>query len=173
MPTPPADEPAPTPELEEPPPLVPPSIVEFAAAPYPPGIDLGEVHVPLLLLVNEDGTVGRVEATGGDEPFRSLAVEAAARMRFSPATEGGVPVAVEIPLDYSFPAPPVNLRVRVVREGVEGPPGVSRVTVDGVEHATDDDGVLELRNVAPGTHEIRLVDNAFAAPPAAVEIAQG
>ena len=152
---------------------MPPSIVEFSAAPYPPGIDLGEVHVPLVLLVNEDGTVGRVEATGGEEPFRSLAIEAAARIRFSPATEAGVPVAVEIPLDYSFPAPPVNLRVRVVREGVEGPPGVSTVTVDGVAHATDDNGVLELRNVAPGPHEILLVDTAFAAPPAAVEIAQG
>jgi hypothetical protein len=158
---------------EAPPPLVPPSIVDFPAAAYPAGLDLGEVHVPLLLLVNEDGTVGRVEATGGDEPFRSVAVEAAARIRFAPATEGGVPVAVEIPLDYTFPAPPVNLHVLVAREGVEGSPGVSTVTVDGVEHTTNDEGVLELRNVLPGPHEIRLVDNAFAAEPVAVEIVEG
>jgi hypothetical protein len=178
-PVPPSEDPPTTPDgapaigPEEPPPLVPPAIVEFAAAPYPPGLDRGEVHVPLLLLVNEDGTVGRVEATGGEEPFRSLAIEAAARIRFSPATEGGVPVAVELPLDYSFPAPPVNLRVTVVREGVEGAPGASTVTVDGAVHTTSEEGVLELRNVAPGPHEIRLVDNAFAAPPATIDIGEG
>ncbi len=171
---------APVPPLEtptelpaEPPPLVPPAILEFAAARYPPGLDLGEVHVPLLVLVNEDGTVGRVEATGGDEPFRSLAIDAASRIRFSPATEGGVPVAVELPLDYAFPAPPVNLRVVVLRDGVEGPPGVSIVAIDGIAHATGSDGVLELRNVALGPHEVRLVDNAFAAAPATVAIAEG
>jgi hypothetical protein len=157
----------------EPPPLVPPAIVEFSPAHYPTGADLGEVHVPLLLLVNEDGTVGRVEATGGEEPFRSLAIDAAARIRFFPATEGGVPVAVELPLDYTFPTPPVNLRVAVVREGVDGPPRPARIAVDGVEHATGPDGVLWLRNVAPGSHDVRLIDDAFAAPPADAVIAEG
>jgi hypothetical protein len=151
---------------------VPPAILEFAPAKYPPGLDAGEVHVPLLLLVNEDGTVGSVEATGGDEPFRTLAIEAARGIRFAPATDGGVPVAVEIPLDFTFPAPPVNLRVTVVREGVDVP-SETTVLVDGVQHRTGSDGVLQLRNVATGAHRVELVDPAFVAPALELAVAEG
>jgi vitamin B12 transporter len=64
-----------------------------------------EGRVTLALIVGADGAVSgvRVETSGGAD-FDAAAAKAAAAMRFSPAHEGGKPVAVEIDeaIDFQY-----------------------------------------------------------------------
>lgn len=104
----PAEVPAPSeaaPSLTDPILLAPPVVA------WPIGADpaLGPQIVALLLRVETDGAVGAVSVEGPEgevaDPFAAEAVRIAAGLRFSPATEGGQPVAVEVPLRIEFLPP--------------------------------------------------------------------
>jgi len=104
-----AEEP-PTGQLPAPDPaLVAPQILVFPEVPYPPGIDRGAQRVVVDLILDETGHPTRVDLVSGEEPFAGLVVEAASKATFTPATEGGVPVSVQIPMTWEFPEPPVNV----------------------------------------------------------------
>src|SRR5262249_47113573 len=81
--------------------VVPPRLKDPAQVPYPEGAH-GDASVVLILTVDKDGTVRSVEIASGDEPFASAAKQAAARLRFSPATREGKPVAARIRFPATF-----------------------------------------------------------------------
>jgi TonB family protein len=72
-----------------------------ARSSYPPG-GKGDARVLLKLLVRADGTVQKVEVLSGQEPFRSAALQAAAKWRFKPATRDGKAVPGLIQFEVAF-----------------------------------------------------------------------
>jgi TonB family protein len=85
--------------------VVRPELVEFAKAAYPEGAraEQLEADVPLELTVEPDGSVSAARVTTPQgHGFDEAAVEAAQRLRFSPATVDGVPRRVRIAFLYPF-----------------------------------------------------------------------
>src|SRR5689334_13267873 len=68
---------------------------------YPDGAN-GDATVLLELIVEADGTVGRVGAVEGPEPFASVARKAAAAWKFAPAERDGKPVRARIRFEARF-----------------------------------------------------------------------
>ena len=147
------------------PPLVPPELVEFVQVPYPFDLDHGRVEVLLHLLIDEQGAVEEVLDAQGPEPFASLARWAAARIRFSPALELGVPTAVELPFGYVFEQPPVNVSGTIQLHGTRSPAEAVRVGMGARWAVTDNQGRFELRNVAPGDYQVRCEDRSLRLDP--------
>jgi TonB family protein len=87
-----------------PPPLEPPRLLSELSVPYPAD-GQGEADVLLTVTVNADGTVRSAVPAQANEPFSSVAVQAALAWRYQPATRGGRPVAARIRVEITFQAP--------------------------------------------------------------------
>ncbi len=72
---------------------------------YPPNAK-GDASVILRLTINADGSVRDAQVAEGDEPFASVAVNAAMSWRFEPATRDGRPVSSIVRFAVSFVEPP-------------------------------------------------------------------
>ena len=89
---------------------------------YPDG-GKGDHEVVLILVIERDGRVRSVELERGDEPFASVAKQAAASWRFVPATRGGEAVPARIRYAVTFRAPaPVEEPAAPAGEGAPTPP---------------------------------------------------
>ncbi len=105
--------PAPLPKTEVPPeappqaPLVPPVLLAPVEPVYPPEAAGAAGEVRLVVRVDLNGAVTDARAVS-DAPavFVPAAVEAARRLRFTPATREGVPVEVELEVRFGFAPPP-------------------------------------------------------------------
>lgn len=86
--------------------LQPPELLRTVEAPRPPGADPARrVEVVLALVLDTAGAVQRARVLdSGGEAFDAAALEAARAFRFSPASEGGTPISVEIEFVYVFEA---------------------------------------------------------------------
>jgi len=154
-------------------PLVAPELLEFPPLPFPEGVPFEPTKVTLALLIDEAGRIEEVAMVAGEEPFASLAVEAASQLVFSPATEAGVPVAVELPFTWQFDPPPVVLAGQLRALGTRDPlPGVTVMVGDQVLD-TDDEGRFEVRALPPGAHEVTIEDTALEMKPAPFTLVEG
>jgi TonB family protein len=121
--------------------LVPPSLLEDAPAAWPEGLEGTAGEVVLELLLDEQGHVAEVKVVQAPSEARltEAAVAAAPRLRFTPATVGGVPVSVRLPFTYRFeppaaPAPtaaPARLTGEVRARGTRRPLADATLFVDG------------------------------------------
>ncbi len=86
-----------------------PTWVEVPVFSWPEGIDasLGPARVELELLVDEQGGIESIRVVSGPAELAEHVVRALDGRRFTPATEGGIPVAVLVPLVVELipPAP--------------------------------------------------------------------
>ena len=73
--------------------------------PYPEGAS-GDATIVLTLTVERDGTVSAVTPQPALEPFASVALSAARKWQFQPATRGGVIVSARIRMLVEFHPPP-------------------------------------------------------------------
>jgi hypothetical protein len=89
-----------------PPEIVLPRIDQAPEVVYPDGAE-GDAEVVLILVIARDGRVQTVEVERGEEPFASVAKQAAAMWRFTPATRRGEPIAAKIRFALTFRAPQV------------------------------------------------------------------
>lgn len=74
---------------------------EYTDVDYPPNGD-GDAVVVLRFVVQADGAIRDVEVLLGDEPFASVAANAALTWRFLPARRDGQPVAARIDFQVTF-----------------------------------------------------------------------
>jgi TonB family protein len=130
-------------------------------------------EVTLELDVSEEGRVldARVTAPAGDG-FDEAALQAARRLRFSPAEIDGAPAAVAIEYRFRFDAPPAApaaaappataiLRGLVLERGTRAPlAGVEVATSDGASAFTDREGRFELAGLSPGAVNVVATDPA-------------
>ena len=144
----------------------PPEIV--AALDEPPAT------VAFEILVDEAGKVEDVKLLSGEEPFASAALAVARATVFSPASEGGVPVAVWVPVLLEIGAPPVNVSgvVRIAGGGRAPAVGLP-VTVAGRSVLTDAQGQFGFRGVPPGEQTLAVVDDTLRVDPKAFTVAPG
>lgn len=110
--------------------LVPPELLEFSQATYPPAAEAAgeEAAVDLLLTIDTEGTVTEATVTNSaGEAFDAAAVEAALRFRFAPARRGETPIAARIGYRYVFELTPVTPPATGPGgdEAVEAPPAVA------------------------------------------------
>jgi TonB family protein len=149
-----------------------PAVVEPATPAYPADAMARGLsgEVTLELDVGDDGRVldARVAAPAG-EGFDEAALEAARRLRFSPAEIDGKPAAVTIEYRFRFDAPPpaapvaatAILRGVILERGTRAPlAGVEVATADGASAFSDKDGRFELGALSPGTVAVVAVDPA-------------
>lgn len=81
--------------------VIPPRVDHVTQVPYPTGGE-GNASVVLVLTIDKDGKVRSAEVERGDEPFASVARDAATAWRFVPATRDGAPVAARIRYQVEF-----------------------------------------------------------------------
>lgn len=166
-----APEPAPVPEsAPEPAPLIGPVLLAPPVVAWPEGADpaSGPQTVELLLQVDAAGAVIGVErapeqAGSAPEPFQAEAERIARGLAFAPATEGGAPVAVELPLTLEFvppgePGEPEPGGPDEPDEPEPGPPGVI-----GAWRRAD----ARARGITPG--EARLLPGTLGDPIRAIQ----
>lgn len=137
-----------------------PQLLSVPQIPWPEGAPFEPASVSLVLVLGTDGQVTEVQAIAGEEPFLSLATAAATELQFSPAMEDGVPVEVELPFEWPFDPPPINLvgQLVIVGEEAQDPARVS-LLLDGQPFGeTDPQGAFAARMVPPGPHTIEIVD---------------
>lgn len=152
--------------------LVPPKLIEDARPVAPPGTT-GPVDVKLELLVEKDGSVSeaRVVASQG-EALDAAAIEAARKLRFSPAKKGDTPIKAKIPFTVRFepaadkPVAPVEAPKKAsVRVNVRAPSDVAlpgaTVTVAGKTALADEQGVATFDELAPGKVAVRIELDGF------------
>ena len=159
-------------EAPEPQPaLTPPVLVEVPATPWPQGQPYVPAKVLLLLVVDEQGAVEEFSLMEGEEPWASLAIDAAPGLVFEPAREGGQAIAVEVPFEWRFSPPPENL----VGHLLVGEVPAARVTVLVGETAleTDEEGRFSLRELPVGTYTVLIDDAVLQADPLVVEVLEG
>ncbi|MDP2307024.1 MAG: energy transducer TonB, partial [Pseudomonadota bacterium] len=120
--------------------------------------------VEVELLVDERGSVESVVLVSGEEPFASVTVAAMRLMRFTAATEGGVPVAVQVPVRLEIAPPPINVEGIVRFAPGSGEPGGSEapavgllVSVAGQSVRTDEEGRFGFRGVPDGAQLLTVV----------------
>jgi TonB family protein len=152
-----------------------PAVVEPATPEYPADARARglSAQVTLELDLGEDGRVldARVIAPAGDG-FDEAALDAARRLRFSPAEIDGEPAAVTIEYRFGFDAPPdapavpavaatAVLRGVVLERGTRAPlAGVEVAILDGASAFTDREGRFELTGLSPGPVEVVVADAA-------------
>ena len=145
--------------------LTPPTVVEFVEPAYPDAARTQGLEARVLLALTVDKTGAVVDAVvvePAGHGFDESALEAAQRLRFSPAVGPDGPEAVTLQFAYGFaldeaetPAP-VNLELALrdlaTRAPLVGLP-VRVTAADGTlyEASSNDDGQVALRGVAPGT----------------------
>lgn len=146
-----------------------PAVVAEATPEYPPDAKASGIsgEVVLELDVGEAGEVlaARVVQPGG-HGFDEAALEAARRLRFTPAELDGKPSAVTLEYRFRFdapsPAPPALapaalavLRGVVLERGTRAPLAGVAVSADGGASAfTDREGRFELAGLAPGAVKV-------------------
>ncbi|MES2644958.1 MAG: TonB family protein [Myxococcota bacterium] len=155
----------------EAPPFVPPAplapLVVAWPADEPAPADAVPAIVEVELLVDEAGAVESVVLVRGDEPFAAAALAAMRGVRFTPATEGGVPVAVQVPVRLEIAPPPINVDGQV-RFAAAGPPSGTPdapeapavgllVSVGGQSVRTDEEGRFAFRGVPQGSQLLSVV----------------
>ena len=154
-------------------PLTPLEVAWPADAPAP--ADATPVVIDLVLLVDEQGAIEEIAVKAGEAPFSDAAVAAVRATRFTPALEGGAPVAVYLPVRLEILPPPVNVD-GVVRVGGPGTPipGLL-VTVAGQTVTTDAAGAFAFRGVPPGPHTVTItsLDPAFALDDPRIVVLEG
>ncbi len=156
-----------------PPPLEPPRLLSELDVPYP-AKGQGEADVLLTVTVNADGTVRSAVPTETNEPFSSVAVQAALAWRYVPATRGGNPVAARIRVEISFhppapsvaPAPALAPAPAPASTPVPAHEPVSDVLVRGAHEEPS-------RTASLTRAEVRQIPGAFGDPFRAVEIMPG
>lgn len=140
---------------------------------WPEGADPteGPLTVTLLLTIGTTGAVQDVTVFGVqpalDEDrvaaWSTRAVALARQLRFAPATEGGVPVEVELPLTIPFTPPPLRVHARLLLE--DGTPlantliELRQAAVRVASGTTDAEGVVDFRGLADGEYTV-VVDAA-------------
>ena len=161
--------------------VVPPELTRFEEAKLPPdlGVGAGRYVVTLAVTVDETGAVTDVLVTAADSDLLvPLALEAAKRFAFKPATVDGQPVAVQITYRYAFDIRPKD-RVIVYRVAVRQKG--SRDAVDGVtvlveengRSFTSHDGVLEVSDLPPGTYTLYLPEEEYVEVRQEIEVVAG
>lgn len=164
--------------------IIPPKLVRFVEATYPPAAEQAalEATVELLITVAADGTVSDAAVVSPvGNGFDESAVAAAKHFVFQPATRDGTPIAARIKYRYVFelktvpvapptpgtgnqaPPPRGVLRGRVVESTTSAPLAGVDVTVRGavggepVTVVTDADGRFVVPGLAAGTYQVRIV----------------
>ncbi len=156
--------------------VVPPSLTAPLALTWPPSADMeaGEVTVVLRLVVAEDGSVTEASVVTGAAPFALAALTMARGLRLTPATEGGVAIAVEIPLAITYVPPPINVSGVVRLTGGKSLPASGLVLRVGDRTAlTDGEGRFHLRGVAVGTYPLVLADPTFRLGTRTITVTEG
>ncbi len=137
-----------------------PTLLSVPQIPWPEGAPFEPASVSLVLVLGTEGQVTEVSATAGEEPFLSLALLAAEDLQFTPAYEDGAPVEVELPFEWPFTPPPINLsgQLIIVGDGDNSPARVS-LFLDGQPFGeTDEKGAFAARLVPAGAHQISIED---------------
>jgi hypothetical protein len=154
-------------------PLIPPRLLDFPALAFPDGVPFEPHTVTLALVIDEAGAVESVALITGQEPFATLALEAAPLLVFSPATEGGTAVAVELPFTWEFEPPPVVLAGQLRTLGTRDVIPAVTLLVGGQIIETDLEGRFEVRRLPPGDYELRVEDPALEMKPAQFLLVEG
>lgn len=164
---PPAPEPPPA-EAPAAPSLVPPRLLEFVEAEFPPSeaeAGVEEATVILLLSISEEGEVVDVTVSqSAGVSFDAAAEEAARQLRFAPATRDGVPLPVRIGFQYDFVQraaldrkSTADFEGTVVDRFTKEPvPGVVVSLDTGEEAVTDAEGFFRFDDLSPGDRAVTL-----------------
>ncbi|MDP2313352.1 MAG: TonB-dependent receptor [Pseudomonadota bacterium] len=142
--------------------FVPPVPLAPLVLPWPADVPAPAEAVPAIveveLLVDEAGAVESVTLVTGDEPFAAAALAAMKAVRFTPAMEEGVAVAVQVPVRLEIAPPPINVD-GVVRYAGDAPaPAVGvLVSVGGQSVRTDEAGRFAFRGVPDGDQVLTVV----------------
>jgi hypothetical protein len=150
--------------------LVPPTLLELPELDWPEGEAPRQVTVQLLLLLDERGSIEQIGLVSGEEPFAGLALARASEIRFSPALEGGQPIAVELPFAWTFDPPVENVVGRLRVAGSREPARRVTVLVDGSSTETDEAGRFSFRGLEPGPHTVEIADPTLRLKPMAFEV---
>ncbi|MEJ7735531.1 MAG: TonB family protein, partial [Polyangiaceae bacterium] len=110
--------------------VVPPRVERVTQVPYPPGGE-GNASVVLVLTIDKDGSVRSAEVERGDEPFATVAREAASAWRFTPASRDGAPVAARIRYQVEFVEEKVTTPEAPVPSGPTVPGGAAPASPTG------------------------------------------
>lgn len=159
----------------EPPPLVPPALLAPIVVSWPASEppERGVQAVDLDLLVAEDGSVEEIVVVAGEAPFTDLAVAAAKAASLSPATEGGTPVAVHVPLHLQFTPPALSVEGHIVLAGSGAPAVGLPVRVGDAVGTTDAEGRFRLYGLPDGTYDVVITDPRVWIAPRSVEVRLG
>jgi TonB family protein len=178
---------APDPLPEEPSParaaVVPPKLVKFESAVYPPEAEKAGLtaDVVLRLTIDEQGNVAAAEVT---EPagngFDEAARVAALKFKFEPASRNGAPMKAKILYRYSFtlaprepekaapPPPPTvgNLTGTLRIAGADVPLVGAEIEIktpkgDLLKQTSDASGKFSLEGVAPGSYHLKVTSPGF------------
>lgn len=148
--------------------LVPPELLHFEEAVFPETEEaegVTEASVVLLLSISEEGSIVGVEvAESGGEAFDQAAIEAAWKLRFSPATNDGQPIGVRIGFRYDFVLQTelerkstADFEGTTVDRFTKAPvPGVSVSLDTGEEAVTGEDGRFRFSDLEPGLRTVTL-----------------
>jgi TonB family protein len=147
--------------------IVPPRLVTFVAAAFPPSeLASGRgATVVLQISIDASGRVVAVSVEGSATPaFDAAAVAAAEHFRFEPATLDGVPFPVKITYRTRFTLTETLVKkqaadfVGTIRSRpTKRPIANVRVSLEtGQRTVTDDQGHFSILDVAPGVHGVTL-----------------
>lgn len=152
-----------------------PAVLESVEPTYPEDARLAGATgvVTLEIEISEVGEVTDAVVTGpAGHGFDEAALEAARRLRFSPAEIDGAPAPVRIEYRFTFAlapaapaepeAPAVNLRGRVLERGTRLPVVAAQVEAAGQVTHTDAEGWFAVAGVPEGPVKILVTDPAHA-----------
>jgi TonB family protein len=153
--------------------IVPPKLVTFVEAEFPPSEVASGKGAAVLLQIAIDAT-GKVAGVAVTESagaaFDAAAVAAARQFVFTPATVDGTAIPVKIAYRYQFTVTEKLIKkqtadfVGVVRDRhTKQPMANVRISVDtGQSAVTDDQGKFEIDDVAPGDHLVTIAGESLA-----------
>lgn len=148
--------------------LLPPRLIEFVEAEFPPEEEeagVTEASVILLLSISAEGEVVDVEvSTSAGEAFDEAAMAAARQLRFEPATRDGEPIPVRVGFQYDFVLETVverkttaDFEGRVLDRWTKDPVPGAVVSLDtGEEAVTDEDGAFRFSDLEPGPRVVTI-----------------
>ena len=147
--------------------IVPPKLVSFVEAEFPPSeVAAGRgATVVLQIAITATGAVADVRVTeSAGAAFDAAALAAARQFTFEPATVDGKPIPVKITYRYVFTfkekivkKTTADFEGRVLDRATKQPIASVRVALDtGQQALTDDQGKFSIPDVAPGDHTVTL-----------------